>query len=443
MTHGARARLSADTPPADQITVPRRLTVVLTLLLALIPAASADAKMGRCRPDGTGPMCHVWTGHVTSINDGDTFDVDVDGDHSKHAYHIRFIGVQAMELTVHSENPKKRRGECHALEATNFVVNEVRKAHGRARITAQHPTSDHLGRWFRTPQLWIGGKWVDLAELEMERGLTLWMHHEPSIDHLYNTLEQEAALRGIGMFNTTHCGVGPNQDVPLKVMVMSDPFGNEATDGYDTELVRIQNLSPTKPISLAHWWMRDSMLRRYTFPAGTVVPAGGTITLHVGRGTRTATDFYWGLHESVWENSIAGGGVGDGGYLFDPKGDLRAWMIYPCVVQCSDPNQGALKVTANPYGREFVTVTNISTHTVNLYGYELRFPGGYAFPDGTILDPGQSVRVYVEGSVSSDSARVLHMGNGGPYMADSGGSVQVTTFSEIPLACDAWGSGHC
>jgi endonuclease YncB( thermonuclease family) len=413
------------------------------LLLVLIPAASAEAKRGRCRPDGTGPMCQVWTGKVTSINDGDTFDVDIDGDHKKKAYHVRFIGIQAMELTVHSENPRKRRGQCHGLEATNFVVNQVKKAHGRVRITAQHPTTDHLGRWFRTPQLRIGGKWVDLGEMEMQRGLTLWMHHEPSIDSLYNRLEQEAALRGIGMFDTTHCGVGPDQDVPLKLMVMSDPFGDEAKDGFNSEWVRIQNLSPTKSISLARWWLRDSELRRYTFPAGTVVPAGKTITLHVGRGNRTATNFYWGLRNSVWENSAAGGGVGDGAYLFDPKGDLRSWMIYPCLVSCTDPNQGALRLTANPFGNEFVMVTNVSNHVVDLYGYELRFPGGYAFPEGTILQPGQSTRVNIEGSPSSDSTRSLHLGHLGPYMPDSGGSVDLSTFSEIRIACDAWGNGHC
>jgi hypothetical protein len=26
--------------------------------------------------------------------------------------------------------------------------------------------------------------------------------------------------------------------------------------------------------------------------------------------------------------------AGDGGYLFDPRGDLRAWMLWPCVHAC-------------------------------------------------------------------------------------------------------------
>jgi hypothetical protein len=189
--------------------------------------------------------------------------------------------------------------------------------------------------------------------------------------------------------------------------------------------------------------MRDSELRRYTFPAGTAIDPGKTITLHVGSGNRTASTFFWGLHESVWENSIAGGGVGDGAYLFDPKGDLRAWMIYPCVFQCTDPNQGAVRLSAVPNGDEHVTVRNISAHAVDLYGYELRFPGGYAFPEGVVLSPGQAIRVDISGSPSSDSARVLHLGHAGPYMPDGGGSVELTNFSETRLACDAWGSGRC
>jgi hypothetical protein len=51
--------------------------------------------------------------------------------------------------------------------------------------------------------------------------------------------------------------------------------------------------------------------------------------------------------------------------------------------------------------------------------------------------------VNIEGSPSTDSPRVLHLGNSGPYMPDSGGSVELTTFSEVRLACDAWGNGHC
>jgi hypothetical protein len=135
--------------------------------------------------------------------------------------------------------------------------------------------------------------------------------------------------------------------------------------------------------------------------------------------------------------------VGDGAYLFDPRGDLRAWMIYPCLVACSDPNQGALRVRANFDNPENAVVTNVSGHRVDLFSYQLRMPGAYAFPHGTVLDPGESVRAYVNGRPSADTSRVLHMGISGLYLPNRGGSVRVSTFDEIDLACDSWGSGHC
>src|SRR3954463_16675747 len=100
-----------------------RLTSLLiaALLAAPVGAASADARTGRCLPDGSGPACHFWTGKVVSVNDGDTVDVDVDGDGSRHADVVRFAGVQAMELTRYSARARGRRGQCQAVEAGNRV----------------------------------------------------------------------------------------------------------------------------------------------------------------------------------------------------------------------------------------------------------------------------------------------------------------------------------
>ena len=83
------------------------------------------------------------------------------------------------------------------------------------------------------------------------------------------------------------------------------------------------------------------MLRRFTFPRGTGVRPGQTITVFVGRGTRRPGVFYWGQPRPVFENANGDGrDLGDGAYLFDPKGDLRAYMLYPCVVACDGPQPG-------------------------------------------------------------------------------------------------------
>src|SRR4051794_17860568 len=93
------------------------------------PAAGAKTWTGRCRGDGTGPRCHFWTARAASINDGDTIGVDIDGDGNHREFQVRFTGVQAMEQTRYSDIPSKRRGQCHALEATNLVQRMLRKAH--------------------------------------------------------------------------------------------------------------------------------------------------------------------------------------------------------------------------------------------------------------------------------------------------------------------------
>jgi endonuclease YncB( thermonuclease family) len=417
------------------------------LALGAAPAQAVTAGHGRSGPWRPGvpasPTCQVWTGKVKSINDGDTIGVDIDGDGTHREYQIRFTGIQPMEETRYSQDVRKLRGQCHAVAAAVFVHRLVRLGHHRVRLTSQRPRSDRMGRLFRYLAFHIGGRWQDAGQAEMARGLTLWMNEpdDPLWNATYNRLGQEAAQRHIGMFDTTTCGTGPAQDVPLKTWVMSDPPGRETAAD---EWVKLQNLDATRSIDLGHWWIRDSGLRRFTFPAGTRLGPGQTLTLHVGAGTRTANDFYWGLNQTIFENSSTGSGDGDGAYVFDPQGDLRVWSIYPCLVACTDPNQGALRVTAHPRGVESAIVTNTSAQAVDLYGYELFFGGGnYAFPEGSVLQPGQSLTVYVGGSPASDNGRAQYAGISGPYLPDSGGAVMLRNFQETVLACSAWGSGRC
>lgn len=418
--------------------------ILSSLALLLCGSAPAGGATGPCRPDGTGPLCRVWKAKVVDVNDGDTIDVDLAGDGSRRHYAVRFIGVQAMEETRYSHTPSKRRGQCHALEATNLVERLMRLGHHRVRLAAQAARRDSRGRLFRSVAVRIGGHWQDVGETEMAQGVTLWMHvaGETAWNRRYNALGQEAAGKHIGMWNPITCGSGPSQSAPLKVWVMSDPLGPD-TVNINSEYIAIRNLSPNQPVPLARWWVRDSGLRRFTFPRGTVLAPGHTITVHSGHGRAHGDAFFWGLPGTIFENSANGGDAGDGAYLFDPKGDLRAYMVYPCLVACSDPNQGAIRVIQHAVGREYVLVRNVSNHAVDLYGYELRTPGGYAFGPDSVVEPGESVEVDVMGDPSSDTRLVRHMGIDGPYLPDRGGAISVTTFDEIVLACDSWGSGHC
>lgn len=422
----------------------RRLPIAVLLGVLAAPSVpdGALAATAPCTSDATSPVCRVWTAKVTEVNDGDTIDVDVDGDGRRHIDHVRFTGVQAMEQTRYSVTPGKRRGQCHALEATSLVEHLMRLGHHRVRLAAQKPATDRVGRLIRSVAVRAGGRWRDVGEAEMARGVTLWMHNstETAWNRRYNLLGQRAASEHIGLWNTTTCGAGPNQDAQLKVWVLSDPVGDDARD-VNAEYMRVQNRGAA-PLALGNWWIRDSGLRRFTFPVGTVLGPGHTITVRSGRGSSAGETFYWGLPGTVFENSVNGSGAGDGAFLFDPQGDLRSWMNYPCLVACSDPAQGAVRVTANAIrGPEYVLVRNVSDHAIDLFGYELRLPGAYGFPPDSVLQPGETMQVDVEGDPARDTRLVKHIGYGGAYLPDSGGTAAVTTFDEIVLGCDSWGSG--
>src|SRR3954454_10012106 len=91
----------------------------LVLSAAFLPgAASARARPGSCLLRAHFPTCYVWFGKVTFISDGHTVSVYFDGDGTHRSQRIRITGIQAMEQTTYPVSPSKRRGECHAVEAT-------------------------------------------------------------------------------------------------------------------------------------------------------------------------------------------------------------------------------------------------------------------------------------------------------------------------------------
>jgi endonuclease YncB( thermonuclease family) len=278
----------------------------------------------------------VWTGKVAWVPDGDTPLIDVYGDGTATPRSIRLIGVQAMEQTVYARKPAARRGECHALAATARVEQLVKAGGGVVRLTAQHASSVSRGRPLRSVAVKINGVWRDIGLDLIRNGYALWLPipEEWAWNPAYRLAAQQAAREGRRLYDTGTCGVGPYQGAKLSVRVNFDAEGADDRN-VNGEWIRVANAS-SGPVPIGGWWVRDSGLRRYTFPAGTVVPARGEVFVHVGRGTATSTHKYWGQPAPVFANpTFDARAIGDGGYLFDPRGDLRAWMHYPCVVACT------------------------------------------------------------------------------------------------------------
>jgi endonuclease YncB( thermonuclease family) len=421
----------------------RLLCTVLALAFTAGLAGDAAARTGSCLvPGGTAP-CKVWTGRVTSVDDGDTIRVDVAGDDTRTPIRVRLTGIQAMEQTVYG-SAARRRGECHALEATARLEQLLRRGGNRVRLAALDPSSASQGRWRRAVAVKLSGRWRDVGRILVAEGHALWLPNsaEYAWNGEYSRLAEQAAAKGRNLWNPTYCGAGPSDASPLRLAVNSDADGTDG-DNVNGEWVRIRNLDPVNAVHLDGWWVRDSALHRYTFPDYATLPPGESLTLYVGSGTNTWTEFYWGSRKPIFDN-IAARDMGDGAFLFDTQGDLRASMTYPCRTACADPHQGAIALSAHPSGREYVTLRNVSGAAVDLQDYRLETPPyGYAFGRDAVLAPGEAMTLDVQGDPAQDSPLHKYWGRTGAILNNGGDKVRLATFRGVVVGCYAYGTASC
>ena len=296
-------------------------------LLALCAGLVAPSLPARSAQAGT--MRH-WYGRVAEVDDGDTFDAYVKGDGVDGPAHVRMAAVQAMEL----EDYYRDIGDCHARAAKRYLARLIEGK--RVRLSAEHPDSNGRGRPLRFVAVYRNGAWRDVGQKLINRGHVVWFpkSEEPRHNLEYHRGAERAAARGVRLWNRTACGSGPRQRVPIRMSVRYDAAGNDY-DNVNGEWIRIYNRHSSVSLPLRGWYIRDSALRRYTLPRSAVVRPGSSVTVHVGRGDNTATKFFWDQPDPVFENPTYNGShMGDGAYLFDPDGDIRAHFTYPCVRDC-------------------------------------------------------------------------------------------------------------
>jgi micrococcal nuclease len=420
-------------------------SLLLAVLLACLLPTAAEAARGPCVAGVPGPTCEVWTAKVRSVNDGDTMDVDVLRDGTTASRRIRFAGVQAMEQTVYSTN--HRQGYCHAVEATERVERLVRRSKGLVRLAAADPFSMSQRRYVRTVAVRVRGRWTDVGTILMREGRALWWPswRESATNASYSVQVQRAIATQRGLFDPDGCGVGPSAVSPLSMIVNWDADGADDTNPSG-EWVKIRSHDPVSPVPLGDWQLRDAGLRNYVFPPQAVIPPGGSLTVNVGTFGDDATVFPWGLGFPVFSNvthdEVA---MGDGAYLFDTLGNVRAAMVYPCRWQCADPLTGAVAVSVDPKGRrESVTLTNVTAGPIDLDGHVLKSaPQSYHFGPGSVLPPGASMRIQVVGDTANDATFDKRWGLASPILRDAGDVVRLSSYTDITVACTAWGDKSC
>jgi micrococcal nuclease len=319
----------------------RRIAPLGLLLALLILAPAAEARRGPCIPGIERPTCFVWTAKVMAVADGDTVNVRIrqNGGWSVRR-DVRMTGVQAMELRSYSRVGRGRRGACHARAAAERLEDLLmgpRTRRHEIRLAARRRDSMSDGprrRLRRSIAFRQDGHWQDAGAVLIREGHGLWDPNskEWPWNRRYSKVAQLAALAGRRIWDTDACRSGPRQSSPLTVRVRWDARGDDGSHP-NGEWIRIKNHDPVHEVGLGGWWVRDSALRRYRFRRGAVIPPGRSIRVRVGPGRNRPRTFHWGLPDPIFENAKRHG-IGDGGYLFDRNGDMRAWRMYPCRAGC-------------------------------------------------------------------------------------------------------------
>jgi hypothetical protein len=270
-----------------------------------------------------------------------------------------------------------------------------------------------------------------VSRMQLAAGQALWLPNkgESAHDREYARLASQSIAAQRNLYDPDACGAGPDQDLPVSVVVNWDADGNDEAN-IDGEWADVRN-GGARPLSLKGWRFRDSALRSYRFPASAVVPAHGSLRLRMGCGSDTTSQLHWCQRASVFENA------GDGGYLYDPDGDVRASFLFPCALGCTDPLSGRVRVEVHPKTPESIDVTNTGPSPADLTDHVLKLrnhgrAGQYVFgielDAGTVLAPGATVTL-----------RPPHA----DALSNQGGVMELRTLTDVLTACSAWGFGTC
>jgi endonuclease YncB( thermonuclease family) len=425
------------------------MALALAALLVAISGAPASAARGPCIPaKKRGAKCHVATGKVGPVDDGDTITVNVFGDGKRRKQKIRLTGIQTMELTRYGRK-RGRRGECHSVRAAERLEQIIRRGRSRVRILARDRSSIAPGRRIRLRRAITvrhGRYTIDPAKVLIREGLALWLPHgvEWPWNRSYSRLAQQARARGIGIWNPRACGRSPTSEiVPLRMKVKWDARGVDGRN-INGEWARITNVG-SRTLKMGGWWFRDSHLRRYRFGRRTKLAPGQSLKVHPGRGRTNRRHHYWGLGETIFENATGGRRqMGDGGYLFDRRGNMRAAVQYPCRAACTDPAAGRVTLAAHARGREWITVRNVSGTSLSLWEYELESrPLFYEFGRGAVLAPGRAITVWVGRRAGLKSSLNTAWRSRRGLLADRRDVVTLRNRLGAPIACHAWGGKRC
>lgn len=111
---------------------------------------------------------------------------------------------------------------------------------------------------------------------------------------------------------------------PLDIVkVYYDPPGKDHSKNshYTKEYIQVKNTGK-KTLTLAGYVIRDNGPQKFTFPKGTKIAPGKTLTIRSGKAKNTSSTLHWNKSSYIWNNT------GDTARLYTNKGKLLESCAY-------------------------------------------------------------------------------------------------------------------
>lgn len=259
------------------------------------------------------PVEERTTATVTSVTDGDTATMLVEGVETE----VRLLGINAPERT-----------ECWGPEAGSALTDLIL---GReVELAAGEEDVDPFGRSLRFVYVADGDAVVLVNAAMVADGHAVAIQNGNVHAQDMKASEARAFQSGRGMWGTFACGDGEGVAADRPVVRVSelsfDPAGPD-DDALGQEFITIVNEGYGR-VSIANWVLRDeSSSNRLTFPSGTVLAVGESVTVVTGCEGGPADAIYWCSDTPVWSNG------GDTAIVSDTLGNAVIWYTYTAADQ--------------------------------------------------------------------------------------------------------------
>lgn len=392
------------------------------------------------------------TGVVDVVADGDTFRFIESG--AQGYVTIRLLGINTPEVRGFY-NKNRDQDMCGAVAASN-LLSSLLPPGWPVQLRALRKESVGLdGRIQRYAFAWnpqTGAYDVDVQAALAQAGLAMWftLGDEAALSYKYRVLIAQAQQERRGIWNPEFCGPVKQPDASLSVIAHWNAEGNDnAFPNGEYVIVRNTGFAP---VDISGWLLRDASLSSwFNFPDGSVLAPGDYRVVHVGLGIPgqpNPRDLYMGSTTALLANTEPDRFMGDGVFLLDRSTAVRAWFEWPCVLDCTDPAQGALKIIqVNPFitasrpgnaaNQEYIVIRNLSKKPVRLDGYYLSYlAASHPFEVDSLIAPGATLKLSI--GKGEPTATRQFWGRNRTLLRDSGGTVRLLSETNALISSSSW-----